>query len=210
MRDGLLPLFPLQVVLFPRTSLSLHIFEERYKEMIGECLVSGHSFGVVLAQGQGILRIGCTATIEKVLQRYDDGRLDILTMGRRRFEISEVDTERSFLRASVSFFDDDETGPVAEAELQRVVKVHKELRALMESDSPDPDIDDPQPSFQFAQISPDLGFRQTLLAMRSEPDRLGRVADHLAHLIDRQRVQAHVKKTARGNGHPRLPLKLNE
>ena len=87
MQQELLPLFPLQVVLFPRTALPLHIFEERYKQMIADVLRGKSEFGVVLAGEKGIVNTGCTATIEKVVKKYPDGRMDLLTLGRRRFEI---------------------------------------------------------------------------------------------------------------------------
>jgi Lon protease-like protein len=83
----LLPIFPLELVLFPETPLPLHIFEPRYKEMIGECQAQKAPFGVVRAVEKGLAEVGCTAEILEVTKRYDDGRLDILTEGRRRFEI---------------------------------------------------------------------------------------------------------------------------
>ncbi len=112
MQPHLLPLFPLQVVLLPGGELPLHIFEDRYKEMIGEVLrgelAFGNEFGVVLSSEKGIVNTGCTATVDQVLRRYPDGRMDILTRGRRRFEIVEAGRRASFLRGSVDFFDDDE------------------------------------------------------------------------------------------------------
>ena len=112
MQDGLLPLFPLQVVLLPGSQLPLHIFEDRYKEMIGEVLRDKLEFGVVLASEKGIVNTGCTATVDRVLREYPDGRLDILTRGRRRFEILLLNDERSFLRGAVEFFDDDDADPI--------------------------------------------------------------------------------------------------
>src|SRR5579872_7511647 len=109
MQEGLLPLFPLQVVLLPGAELPLHIFEDRYKEMIGEVLRERQEFGVVLANEKGIVNTGCSATVDKVLREYPDGRMDILTRGRRRFEIVRLDDERAFLRGGVEFFDDDES-----------------------------------------------------------------------------------------------------
>src|SRR4029077_1980579 len=114
MQDGLLPLFPLQVVLLPGTALPLHIFEDRYKEMIGEVLRDKLEFGVVLASEKGIVNTGCTATVDRVLREYPDGRLDILTRGRRRFEVLLLNDERSFLRGAVEFFDDDDPQPTEE------------------------------------------------------------------------------------------------
>src|SRR5205807_355 len=105
----MLALFPLDVVLFPGAPLPLHIFEPRYKEMIGECLEAKSPFGLVRAHddSNAVAGIGCSAEILNVIKRYDDGRLDILTTGRRRFEVLELDQERAFLRAEVMFFDDD-------------------------------------------------------------------------------------------------------
>src|ERR1700693_6448364 len=108
--QGWLPLFPLQVVLLPDAEPPLHIFEDRYKEMIAEVLRDKIEFGVVLANEQGIVGTGCTAVIERVLREYPDGRLDILTVGRRRFEIVSLNEERSFLRGSVEYFDDEDPG----------------------------------------------------------------------------------------------------
>src|ERR1700740_1133249 len=86
MQQGLLPLFPLQVVLLPGAELPLHIFEDRYKEMIGEVIRDRLEFGVVLASEKGIVNTGCSATVDKVLRQYPDGRMDILSRGRRRVE----------------------------------------------------------------------------------------------------------------------------
>ena len=108
MRTALLPLFPLDVVVFPRTALPLHIFEPRYREMVGEALANNSEFGIVLAKQEGIVNAGCTVVVEQVLKRYEDGRMDILTQGLRRFEVLYLDNEKEYLRASVQYFDDDE------------------------------------------------------------------------------------------------------
>ena len=101
-----IPLFPLGLVLLPQMPLHLHIFEERYKIMIGECLEKNKEFGIVYFNGTDIQAIGCTASIQRVLKRYDDGRLDILTRGENRFEINEVVDHKPYLEAGVTFFDD--------------------------------------------------------------------------------------------------------
>jgi Lon protease-like protein len=108
MHDDLLPLFPLAVVLLPHNQLPLHIFEDRYKQMIADVMASGSEFGVVLAAGQGLMSNGCTATVEELLKEYPDGPMDILTLGRRRFAIEVVNVEMDYLRAKVNYFDDDE------------------------------------------------------------------------------------------------------
>src|SRR5690349_7215503 len=96
---NLLPLFPLDLVLFPGATLPLHIFEPRYREMISECLDQKKSFGVLRAKEDGVAEIGCTAEIITVTSKYPDGRMDIVTEGRERFEVVQVSQERAFLQA---------------------------------------------------------------------------------------------------------------
>src|SRR4030095_8606134 len=101
MSSQLLPLFPLQLVVFPRTQMPLHIFEERYKEMIGDAMRDNTEFGIVLAKEDGIVNAGCTVVVERVLKQYPDGRLDIMTAGRRRFEVVTLNEEKEYLRGEV-------------------------------------------------------------------------------------------------------------
>jgi Lon protease-like protein len=206
MQDPLLPLFPLQMVLLPRTPLPLHIFEDRYKEMFNELIQSKSEFGVVQAGDKGIVSTGCTATVEKVLAQYPDGRMDVLTLGRRRFEIVMLNDERSFLRGSVEFFDDEDTDPV-EPEMQlKALKGFTELKALGEQHVfGEPRIGDPQLSFQLAQLVGDMNFRQILLGTRSEAERIRQLAEYLPVYTVRQKHVAHMKEVAPRNGHSKLP-----
>src|SRR5947208_4835371 len=87
----LLPLFPLDMVLLPGVPLPLHIFEPRYREMISECLAQEKPFGVVRVKEEGVAEIGCTAEIITVTKKYPDGRMDIVTEGRERFEVMHMD-----------------------------------------------------------------------------------------------------------------------
>ena len=208
MQDGLLPLFPLQVVLLPGSQLPLHIFEDRYKEMIGEVLRDKLEFGVVLASEKGIVNTGCTATVDRVLREYPDGRLDILTRGRRRFEVLLLNDERSFLRGAVEFFDDDDPQPTEEtgqssADLLRNVIAFSQLPL-------DPEASDPRMSFRLARDVSDLGFRQTLLTMRSEAERMRRIADFLPGYLERRKRVEHTKHVAGSNGHARKPPEPSE
>jgi len=197
MQPGLLPLFPLQVVLLPGAELPLHIFEERYKEMIAEVIRDRLEFGVILANEKGIVNTGCTALIDKVLREYPDGRLDIIARGRRRFEIMRINDERPFLRASVEFFDDEEDTPIAPEIRQRAIDGYNEMskEAI--------DLDTPQLSFRLAQPVADLGFRQSILISRSEAERIRQLADFFPiHNLRQKRIQ-HVKDVAPRNGHGR-------
>src|SRR5690242_17414762 len=90
MRPDRIPLFPLNVVLLPGADLPLHIFEPRYRQMIRHCVKEKSEFGILLALSKGIVRVGCTAEVVDVVKRYNDGRMDILTVGRSPFRIVEL------------------------------------------------------------------------------------------------------------------------
>jgi Lon protease-like protein len=206
MQQELLPLFPLQMVLFPRTALPLHIFEERYKQMIEDVLRGRSEFGVVLAGEKGIVNTGCTATVEKVLKKYPDGRMDLETVGRRRFEIIMLNDEKPYLRGAVEFFDDEESEPIAPEVRQRVMDAYQEVRGLEPSEQVrDPELTDPQLSFQLAQVVPDVDFRQVMLATRSEADRMRRLAEFFPNYTTRRRQMQHARVVAPRNGHSKWP-----
>ncbi|MCZ6751100.1 MAG: LON peptidase substrate-binding domain-containing protein, partial [Acidobacteria bacterium] len=188
--EPLLPLFPLSLVLFPSTNLLLHIFEERYKEMIQDCLQNQWEFGVLLVQNGSFENIGCTASISEVLHRYPDGRMNILVRGQRRFEISMLDQEKSYLRGKPQFFEDEETEPPGEESRQQAIQLYHRLTELLKSPDrprrePLPTFSDQQLSFQLmAQLPSDLGGKQRLLELRSERERLDRVIRYMRQLID--------------------------
>lgn len=202
MPKRLIPLFPLQVVVFPRTRLPLHIFEERYKKMVSEAIRDNSEFGIVLAKEEGIVNAGCTVGVEKLLHTYPDGRMDILTRGQRRFEIESLDEEMEFLRASVNFFDDDEFEPAPREVRDEALAQFHVLRELQStSGHGEADLEDPQLSFQLAQNLPDLDFLSGLLRRRSELSRLKELNRYLANYIPRQKIIEHVKSVAPRNGH---------
>ena len=207
MQEELLPLFPLAAVLLPGSELPLHIFEDRYKEMIGEALDHQSEFGVVLAASGGIVAAGCTAGIEQVLQRYSDGRLDILTRGRRRFEIQSLNDTRAFLRAAVAYFDDEEPDAPEPVRLQ-AVECFARLRPHLDGEPPEMGAAEPELSFRLAHWIDDLDFRQQLLVSRSERDRLRRVIDFIPTYIGRRLRTSHVRAVAPRNGHGTPPPAL--
>jgi len=204
-----IPLFPLGVVLLPGMHLPLHIFEERYKRMISECLAEERPFGIVLFDGGSIRSVGCLAKITKVLKRYDDGRMDIMTRGGERFVIREILQDRSYMEARVFFFDDalEDTSP---GDLKKVVDA---ALKLIES-SPDIDIArlptdagekiDPKPlAFAIAAID---GFtppeRQGILEMTSLRERLEKCVQALSRIVARNRLTREIRQLISGNGHP--------
>lgn len=198
-----LPLFPLEVVLFPGTALPLHIFEPRYKEMIGECLSTKAPFGVVRALEQRIAEIGCTAEITEVTKRYEDGRLDIVTHGQKRFEVLQLDRERSFLRAEVLMLPD-ETGEAGHEEKQRAIKAQKEILSLAGAGGDTFSADQDTLSFQLAGSLPlDLDFKQKLLSILSERERMHELAAYLESILPGLRRAARAREKAGDNGHVR-------
>ncbi len=205
MQPGLLPLFPLPLVLFPRTPLPLHISEDRYKEMIGEAVRDRTEFGVVLARDRAVVSAGCTAVVDRVLEQYADGRMDILAGGRRRFEILSLDQERPFLRGEVEFFDDDEPQASPADLRQQGLEAYKALLDLGEQ-APEPEFEDPQLSFQLANIIDETDFRQKLLQVRSEADRMRTFVDFCREYIPRRRTIAELRRVQATNGHGRMHL----
>jgi Lon protease-like protein len=201
----LLPLFPLRVVVFPRTTLPLHIFEDRYKELIGEAIQSTSEFGIVLAKEDGIVNAGCTVVVEKVLKNYADGRMDILTRGVRRFEILGLNEDKSYLRGEVEFFDDDEPGPGPTDLQEKALVQYRGLLETGELRESEPMLSDPQLSFQLAQAVQDMDFLSLLLRNRSEPQRLKQLADYLARLAPKLREASRMRKLAPLNGHGTAP-----
>ena len=199
---SLLPLFPLDVVLFPGTPLPLHIFEPRYREMIAECLDRKKSFGVVRAKEEGVAEIGCTAEIITVTKKYPDGRLDIITEGRDRFEVIQVSQERSFLQAEVLYLQD-EPGKATPEEIALAVKLQGEIAQLAGANTSDPpEIDASHLSFNLIGPLPlDLDFKQTLLGMKSEAERMQAIISYLEAILPNLRRTVLVRQKAGGNGH---------
>jgi Lon protease-like protein len=200
--DLLLPLFPLDIVLLPSAPLPLHVFEPRYKEMIAECLAQNKRFGVVRAKDEGLADIGCTAEILSVTKKYPDGRMDIVTAGRRRFEVMELNHERSFLQAEVLYLDD-EPGRATPEQIEDAVKLHAELMGLagatLEGETK---IENSHLSYHLAGTLPlDLDFKQTLLTMKSESERMPAIVSYFEAILPAIRRTVRARKIAGGNGH---------
>jgi Lon protease-like protein len=196
----LLPLFPLEIVVFPGAPLPLHIFEPRYKEMIGECLSQERPFGMVRAKENALSAIGCSARIIDVIKKYEDGRMDIAAEGAQRFEIIQVNQERSFFQAEVAFFDD-EPSVVSKSAADTIVQLHEQLFAVM-GQTVEVDRDAAYLSFRLAQDLPvDLDFKQTLLEMKSEAERVEILTEYYRATIPKIENSLRVRQRASGNGH---------
>ncbi len=201
-----IPLFPLGVVLLPAMVLPLHIFEERYKIMIGECLEQSREFGIVYFDQEEIRKKGCTAKIVEVLRRYDDGRMDILTRGVKRFLIEDIMDEKPYLQARVAYFDD----AVEEKSEELAALVNDGIKLLQELDiltgkrtdyNSALELDPKIISFLLAyndEFTP--GEKQKFLAMTSTRQRLIESADALRTIVERFKRELVIKKIIGGNG----------
>ena len=195
-----MPLFPLEIVLFPGSPLPLHIFEPRYKEMIAECLEQKRAFGMVLVKENAIASVGCSATIINVVKKYDDGRLDIAAEGQRRFEIETLNQERSFLQGEVTYFED-EPSQVGKGPRETLIQLHEQLFAILGQDV-EIENDAPSLSFHLANELPvDLDFKQALLEMKSEAERVKTLTEYYRTTIPKVEKTLLARQRARGNGH---------
>jgi len=212
----LLPLFPLPLVLYPEMNLPLHIFEERYREMIGRCLEERSAFGLVLSHEGRVFEVGCAARVVDVLRRFPNGEYDILIRGQRRFRASRFLEEKEYLQAEVSFFEDEASlDPEADfrAREQLLERILDSCRPLV----PKPEslkeiLNFPKgpsdtPSFSLAQrFRFDLRFQQRILEMTRENDRLQLISDFLSDLLVQSEPKPirdflFLKGNGRGNGH---------
>jgi Lon protease-like protein len=207
MTDSRIPLFPLNVVLYPGATLPLHIFEPRYKLMINHCLRHNCEFGVILAGEKGVATVGCTAAITQKLKDYDDGRMDILTQGRVIFRALNLLHEKDYHEALVEFLtDSDEIArqAVRNQEEAELLGLFQECHTLMYGQLwVTSDVESPWPlSFQMGTRLPlELEEKQELLEMRAEPDRRTFLIERLKDMLPRLGHLHHARRSAAGNGH---------
>lgn len=192
-----IPLFPLETVLFPGAALPLHIFEKRYREMVGECLRETKPFGVVRSDGDQMAIIGCTAQIVRVVERFADGQMDILCEGVKRFEIEGLDESREFLQADVEFFEDEGAGSTR-TDREDCAALHFATLHMAGIQTPTMHLDLNAPvAFQLADALPsDLSFKQQLLASRSDADRTARLRSFYNEMLPRLRAKEDVSRAA--------------
>jgi len=193
-------LFPLELVLLPTERVPLHIFEERYKELIGECLESDREFGLVLSDERGLREIGTRAAVTAVLDRFADGRLNIVVEGRERFRLLALTRGRSFHTAEIEAIADEEDAP-DDGDLERALEQFALLKELASSDADDPDPEVGQLSFQLAsRVDFGAEVKQQLLEQRSEARRLHVVAELLENAVQTMAVEREVRERASTNG----------
>ena len=201
--DRLIGLFPLGIVLLPGEVVPLHIFEERYKRLIGERLEEGE-FGIVLVEDDTVRECGTAARVTRLIEELDDGRMNVLVQGDRRFRIIEVreppDSETDYLSAVVEFYRDSQ--PEASQLLREgVLDVFEKMLVLMDVEDPAEPAGDGPLSFRVA-AAVDFGaaLKQELLESLSEEQRLETLLTVMTSLLPRLELRKEREEAIRGNG----------
>lgn len=197
-----IPLFPLGLVLYPGEQLPLHIFEQRYKEMIADCLKHEKNFGVLFLHESKMAEVGCTARVEEVVRNYEDGRLDILVIGESRFRVDSLLQEKAYLTGSVELIV--EPKEPAQVDLrERVITQHMRLLELAgRKVRPYLYQQDTGVSYFIAHnsgLNPDQ--KQEVLELLTENERNNYLVSHLETLLPRVEQFEDVRRRVQSNGH---------
>lgn len=200
-----IPLFPLNVVLMPGAPLPLHIFEDRYKQMVDECLEAESEFGMVLADEAGTREVGCTARIVEMVERYEDGRMVILVEGSRRFKLNNVMTGKPYYVGEVEYIEEDSQEDVTALAEDCIALLERVVEAATEG-SVGIEIEPPYRNLSFAiagRIEFDLETRQQILELMTERARLEKVKELLSAAAERLERERQARDKAQTNGHLR-------
>jgi Lon protease-like protein len=194
------PLFPLGLVLLPQELVPLHIFEERYKLMIGDCLESESEFGIVWLSDDGLRDVGCTARIARVIERFDDGRMNILVEGAQPFRLLKRIEDLPFPAGDVELLEDFD--PDADPELaERARARYAELVEKATEEQPDLDeIAELDAYGMAATVEHPPEAKQALLELRAENDRLRMVDEMFRTAIKRVAYAEEAAARAQTNG----------
>jgi Lon protease-like protein len=203
MRD--FPLFPLPLVLLPTEVLPLHIFEDRYKEMIGRCLDEQREFGVVWLSDDGLKEVGCTASVAEVLEQMEDGGMNILVRGGTPFRLLEKQEDHAYPAGTVELLGHQEGEQEPEEEPEEAGGEARERYAdLLETlteERPEQDALAELSAYEMAaSVDIDLQVKQGLLELRSEGARLRLLARLFKAGIKTLERAREVADRASGNG----------
>ena len=198
------PLFPLGLVALPTEAVPLHIFEERYRTMIGQCIDSESEFGIVWMSDDGLRDIGCACEVEQVLEEMDDGRFNVLTRGTRPFRVLERQGHLAYPAGLVEFVDDD-TEEVDDEALERARAVYADLVKRATDREPEgSDLDELDAYAMAATVDFGLDAKQGLLELRSENARLRLVTRLFRAATKRLDFVDRAQTRARSNGKVRF------
>jgi Lon protease-like protein len=200
-------IFPLGLVLLPTEQVPLHIFEPRYRELVDECLEQDIPFGLIYADDDGIRETGTLASVIEVIERFDDGRLNIVVEGRERFRLVELTDGRSFQTGEIEPIEDQDDPP-DDTDAERALGLFGRIVELTGAEVDAPAVDVPLLSYALAgrfDFSPDL--KQELLEATSERLRLLRLCELLTTAAETVERQKEIAVRAQGNGKVQPPGK---
>ncbi|QYJ15987.1 Lon protease 2 [Rubrobacter xylanophilus DSM 9941] len=200
-----IPLFPLNIVLMPGAPQALHIFEERYKQMVNECLERGSEFGMVLSDESGTREVGCTARIVELVRRFEDGRMLILVEGSRRFRLRSILTGKPYYVGEVEYLEDEPEEDVSGLAEECIALLERVVAAATEG-SVDIEVEPPYRNLSFAiagRIDFDLETRQEILELRSERSRLEKLRELLSEAARKLEQERKIREKAETNGYLR-------
>ena len=203
MRPARIPLFPLDVVLLPGMTLPLHIFEPRYKAMIGRCLREHIEFGMILAQDSSASSVGCTAEITRKIKDYSDGRMDILVEGRAVFRLIELLDDNEYYEGVVGYLPEDAMPQDAPKE-KELTEVFQECHLLLFGHlwHGSQHKDDVALAYKLAARLPlDLKQRQMILEKRNESERREYLMQYANELLPKLAERQVARHCAAANGH---------
>ena len=195
------PLFPLGLVLIPHELVPLHIFEERYKLMIGECLEQDSEFGIVWLSDDGLKEVGCSARVTRVLERFDDGRINVLVEGTNPFRLVRRIDDLPYPAGDVEPLEDHGQGTPDGEALEAARQRYADLVAEVTDERPEPDALAQLDAYGMAAtLDVTLDAKQMLLELRSERDRLEQLEALFAEALGRIRHAERAAERAQGNG----------
>ena len=198
------PLFPLGLVALPSEAVPLHIFEERYRTMLGQCIDSETEFGIVWMSDDGLRDIGCACEVEQVLEEMDDGRFNVLTRGTRPFRVRERQGHLAYPAGVVEFLDDADE-EVDEEALKQARVVYADLVKRATDREPESDeLDELDAYAMAATVDFGLDAKQGLLELRSENARLRLVTRLFRAATKRLDFVDRAQTRARSNGKVRF------
>jgi Lon protease-like protein len=193
-------LFPLDLVLVPGEQAPLHIFEPRYRELISECLDLGRDFGLVLEDDAGMRAVGTRCSVVEVLDRFSDGRLNVVVEARERVQLLELTEGRAFRTAEVEPLPDDVDTPT-EDEVEECLAAYARVVAAAEAELDDLDFDADSIAYQIAsRIDFGTEVKQGLLELRSERERVVKLAPMLNQAAEAVEREREIRTRATGNG----------
>jgi Lon protease-like protein len=193
-------LFPLNLVLVPGEQAPLHIFEPRYRELIGECLDFGNDFGLLLEDDEGMREVGTRCRVVEVIDRFPDGRLNVVVEATERFQLLEVTDRRAFRTAEVETLPDESDTPL-EDEVEEVLAAYARVVAAAEAELEDLDLDADSVAYQIAaRIDFGTEVKQGLLELRSERERVIKLAPMLNQAAEAVEREREIRTRAAGNG----------